>query len=128
MAENKEYISLKEASRVSGYSPDYIGQLIRSGKLHGKQVYLNVAWMTTQDAIDAYVQKDMKKAVIPSGLKGYFLHRLFSLEGMSALYSKMVWAAIGVLLLFVLFLFAVLSVTFDHRIDQKYIDKLQHVQ
>lgn len=39
----EKLISLKEAARISGYAPDYIGQLIRKGKIAGKQVYYNVA-------------------------------------------------------------------------------------
>ncbi len=52
-----KYISLKEASQISGYAPDYIGQLIRSGKLSGKQVYSNVAWVTTEAALRDYLKK-----------------------------------------------------------------------
>ncbi len=127
MAESKEYISLKEAARLSGYSSDYIGQLIRAGKLHGKQVYLNVAWVTTKEALEEYTSKDKKNAgIIPENLVAYFRQRTLTLESLSAMYSKLVWVAIAILILFVLFLFGVLSVSFDHRIEQKYMDKLQH--
>ena len=51
-----EYITLKEAGEISGYSPDYIGQLIRRGKLEGKQVYANVAWVTTKNALEGYLR------------------------------------------------------------------------
>ncbi len=51
----EKYITLKEASKMTGYSPDYLGQLIRKGKLEGKQVYLNVAWMTTEKAVKDYL-------------------------------------------------------------------------
>lgn len=51
---DKNLISLKEAAKISGYSSDYVGQLIRQGKIPGKQVYLNIAWMTTADAVLAY--------------------------------------------------------------------------
>jgi hypothetical protein len=44
---NTKYITLKEAAKISGYASDYIGQLIRRGKLPGKQIYCTVAWMTT---------------------------------------------------------------------------------
>jgi hypothetical protein len=60
MAESKKggthYITLKEAAKISGYSPDYLGQLIRKGKLSGKQIYLNVAWVTTEEALDEYLK------------------------------------------------------------------------
>lgn len=50
-------ITLKEAAKISGYAPDYIGQLIRAGKIPGKQVYCNIAWMTTAEAVIAYKNK-----------------------------------------------------------------------
>lgn len=62
MLEDSKLISLKEAAKLSGYSADYIGQLIRAGKLPGKQVYCNVAWMTTAEAIEAYQNKDKKQS------------------------------------------------------------------
>lgn len=55
-----EYITLKEAGEISGYSPDYIGQLIRRGKITGKQVYANVAWVTTRDALGEYLSEKGK--------------------------------------------------------------------
>ncbi len=54
--EGAHYITLKEAAKISGYSPDYLGQLIRKGKLAGKQVYLNVAWVTTEKALRGYLE------------------------------------------------------------------------
>jgi hypothetical protein len=50
------FITLREASSISGYAPDYIGQLIRKGKLYGKQVSYNVAWVTTKDALLDYLE------------------------------------------------------------------------
>jgi len=50
----KNLISLKEAAKESGYSADYIGQLIRAGKIPGKQVYTNISWMTTAEAVLDY--------------------------------------------------------------------------
>ncbi|MCA9365727.1 hypothetical protein KC723_02435 [Candidatus Kaiserbacteria bacterium] len=56
-AKQKGYITLKEAAQISSYSPDYIGQLIRSGKIKGEQVYMNVAWVTTEAEIMAYTNR-----------------------------------------------------------------------
>jgi hypothetical protein len=62
MENDKNLISLKEASKISGYSADYIGQLIRSGKIAGKQVYTNISWMTTAEAIVAYKKRDSENS------------------------------------------------------------------
>lgn len=56
-SEGKKYISLREAAEVSGYSQDYLGQLIRKGKLPGKKVYVNVAWMTTEEDVLQYIKQ-----------------------------------------------------------------------
>ena len=54
-------ISLREAAKITGYSSDYIGQLIRNGKIPGKQVYSNIQWMTSVDAIKDYRKKSKNK-------------------------------------------------------------------
>ncbi len=73
---SSKYITLKEASKMTGYSPDYLGQLIRKGKLAGKQVYLNVAWMTTEDAVREYLEKNKAgggaRASVKESLAGRF--------------------------------------------------------
>lgn len=59
--EQEGYISLREAAEMAGYSPDYLGQLIRKGKLPGRQVYSNVAWMTTREAVLEYVEREGRR-------------------------------------------------------------------
>ena len=68
MTEKNRLITLKEASELSGYSADYIGQLIREGKIPGKQVYCNIAWMTTAEAVLDYKKSGNKK----KGIKNFF--------------------------------------------------------
>jgi hypothetical protein len=53
MDKNK-LITLKEAAKISGYTPDYIGQLIRSGKIKGEKVYCQITWMTTEADLLVY--------------------------------------------------------------------------
>ena len=57
----KDLINLKEAAKLSGYTPDYVGQLIRSGKISGKQVYCNIAWMTTAKDVLNYKSRSKEK-------------------------------------------------------------------
>lgn len=54
-AQQKGYITLKEAAELSNYTPDYVGQLLRAGKLKGEQVYSNVAWVTTPEEVQRYL-------------------------------------------------------------------------
>ncbi len=53
----KELISLKQAAELTGYNQDYIGQLIRSGKINGQKIYTKVTWVTTAEEILAYKNK-----------------------------------------------------------------------
>jgi hypothetical protein len=59
--DKNKYISLKEAAKISGYAPDYIGYLIREGKIKGKAVSLGRNWFTTSEAIAKYQTKKEKK-------------------------------------------------------------------
>ena len=36
--EGKNYVTARYAAEITGYEPDYIGQLIRGGKIFGKLV------------------------------------------------------------------------------------------
>ncbi|MFA5746917.1 MAG: heparin lyase I family protein, partial [Candidatus Paceibacterota bacterium] len=51
----KKYLSLKEASEVSGYASDYIGYLVRQGKVSGRKFYCGSSWLTTRDAVKEYL-------------------------------------------------------------------------
>jgi len=48
-----EYLTLKEAAKVSGYHQDYLSQLIRSGKLSARR--LGKEWVTSRVAIATYL-------------------------------------------------------------------------
>jgi len=62
MENENNLINLKDAAAISGYSADYVGQLIRQGKIPGKQVYCNIQWMTTKEAVLAYKHGDGQKS------------------------------------------------------------------
>ena len=57
----EKYISLKEAAKISGYAPDYIGWLIRKGKIRGRKVYSGFSWQTTEKALRNYQINYKKK-------------------------------------------------------------------
>lgn len=49
----EDLISLKKASEISGYHPDYLSYLIRKGKIRGKRVGRD--WFTTEEAVKNYL-------------------------------------------------------------------------
>ncbi len=123
IAKDKSFISLKDAAKMSGYSADYVGQLIRSGKITGKQVFSNVAWVTTEDAILEYLQKERKGKLTSESGTSRVIDIIFSAEGLAWTYAIIAWVAIGILGLFVVFLISVFAISLDHTVNQKYIQQ-----
>lgn len=121
-----EYISLKEAAQLSGYSADYIGQLIRSGKISGKQVFSNVAWVTTKEAIAEYLQKDKKSDDIPKTKWERIVDVLTDMETLQKIYAAFVWFFLALLGCFALILLYVLAVSIDHKIEERHLQKTQY--
>ena len=68
LRKSQKFVSLKEATKISGYNSDYIGWLIRNGKIKGKMIYSGVSWQTTKQAILGY--KDRKKGEEKQEKKG----------------------------------------------------------
>ena len=117
---NAGHISLKEAAKISGYSSDYIGQLIRQGKLSGKQVYCNVAWVTTEKAVREYLQginvKNGNSNIDKSYIRDW---RERLLKIIPKVLPAMLYAIIGVLVIMIAFFFYVFSAKIEHRIEQR---------
>ncbi len=112
------FITLKEASERFGYAPDYIGQLIRKGKIEGKQVYANLAWMTTAEAIEDYIAKDKggsKAEPIKSSTIARLSEFLFAEEASRSLYFFL-RGVIVFLVVSILILFYFISIAIDHRL------------
>jgi hypothetical protein len=120
-----KYISLKEAAKISGYSADYVGQLIRGGKIEGKQVFSNVAWMTTEDAIQKYLRRQSE----PAGSKKWlqvFLDKMLKSISITSAYTVVNWAASVLLGLFIVFLISVIAIAIDHKVERGYVQQLEH--
>lgn len=124
MAKEK-YISLKEAASLSGYTPDYVGQLIRRGKLPGKQVFSHVAWMTTEEALQAYIEKNKKGSTYKTPAR--WRDHAASITTFSTVSKLVVGATLTFVVVFILFLIYVSSVSIDRHIEQTYQQKLQHI-
>ena len=104
----KKYITLKEAARMSGYSADYLGQLIRQGKIYGKKVYLNVAWMTTEEEINRYLQQRKHQEInqkAKNRLREHYLRfsykiKTLSFPPMHILVKSFIWSFVLVVFIF----------------------------
>ncbi len=125
MNKKDEYISLREAAAIAGYTPDYMGQLIRSGKLPGKQVFANVAWMTTEEAVRSYVgQKKGRSPNRETG--GATMLQTFQREIESPRIVKRLSIALIVLSIsFMLLLFYIFSTSLDQRLNQRAMERLE---
>lgn len=109
------YVTLKEASERFGYSPDYIGQLIRKGKIEGKQVYSNLAWMTTTESIEEYISREKRTSKVEA-LTPFERILDYALSPQGTIY--LTWglkALLGILIIAALFVFYFLSIALDHK-------------
>lgn len=114
--EAEEYITLKQASERFGYTPDYIGQLIRKGKIEGKQVYANVAWMTTEEAMRSYIEGAAASArADEASVLDRSMETLFSTHAVQIL-TWTLRILFGILILIGLFVFYFLSISIDARL------------
>jgi hypothetical protein len=52
---NEQLISLNDASKPTPYSSDYLGLLVRKGRLKGEKI--GGKWFTTKEAVDAYMKQ-----------------------------------------------------------------------
>ncbi len=74
-----KYISLKKAAEISNYSADYIGHLIREGKISGRPVYTNITWQTTAEEILNYKNRGRKEKE-KAGVKKSFFSKLLNIQ------------------------------------------------
>ncbi len=130
-SKEEKYITLKEAAKISGYAPDYIGQLIRKGKLHGKQMYCAVAWMTTEEAIKQYVQKSAEKQENPSladkiqeKFQQIKTRALLEIQ-LARLFKTTLYLTIILSISLSLLLFYILSVNIEKKLEQRALDNLE---
>ena len=120
--DEKALISLKDAAKVSGYSADYIGQLIRAGKIPGKQVCCTVAWMTTADAVMAYKNKGKADAKLSFKEKLANRGRMLAMElGIIKLFFKTFKYSLP-LLLVIIISFSLLSFYIIYMVLDKNIN------
>lgn len=119
-AQEKGYITLKEAADISNYSADYIGQLIRAGKIEGHQVYSNVAWVTTEESVRNYLIAKNKSLYKPE----YSESVVDTAENFSFYILYLVLGLSAVSLILLAYIFAV---SLDKAIERKIFTDLPPV-
>ncbi|MEK7608583.1 MAG: hypothetical protein AAB495_03310 [Patescibacteria group bacterium] len=116
----EKYISLKEAARLSGYSPDYVGQLIRKGKLPGKQIYSNIAWVTTEEAIKKYMEGSLPENGGEAGAP--WLERKAAILEKKKLFRRvtiLLRVILSAMIFFAIVLFYVFTASVEQRLEQR---------
>lgn len=127
----KNHITLKEAAELSGYAPDYIGQLIRQGKLPGEQVYSSVAWVTTEEAVLAYLEEAQARKENKVRRDGYLERAsLWARRTMTShrLARAGLWGIIGIVSCLALFLFFIFSVSLDKTLERNAVQRVKEVR
>ena len=68
-------ISLNQGAKISGYTQDYLGSLIRKGEMKGEKIGSN--WVTTEEDIKKYISKKKAphKKLVLKDLFSHFLAR-----------------------------------------------------
>jgi len=117
---------------MSGYAPDYIGQLIRKGRLPGKQVYCTVAWMTTEAAVRQYMRNAQGNKGGKLTFKGRLTEGFQQIKTWAMLQmrlAKMFRVALYFVIIlsvgFSLLLFYIFSVSFDNKLQKNAIEKIE---
>lgn len=118
-----KHITLKEAAVLSGYSSDYLGQLIRKGKLEGEQVYMNTAWMTTEVAVLDYLNNTKK---VKTSEERSFVESLVesAKKNWDLLYTYFLYTIIFLNILFLIVLFFILSVSIENYFEKRDVETL----
>jgi len=62
------FISLKQASEISGYHQDYLSQLIRQGKIKGTKIGRN--WFVVEEEIKTLSANNQNQEKTRKGLRG----------------------------------------------------------
>jgi hypothetical protein len=65
----KDFLTLKEASRISGYARDYIGYLVRRGEIKGEKRYVGSMWLVSKEEISKYKRRLEKFWELPPVFK-----------------------------------------------------------
>lgn len=110
----EKLITLKQAAELTGYAPDYVGQLIRKGRLYGKQVYRDVVWMTTEKAVQDYINGENS---VQKAKTNFLTARVFKIL------SWALYGVLGILIIFFIYISYVGAVSWDERVTHRTLEK-----
>src|SRR3989344_7941375 len=51
----KEYISARDAGKISGYAPDYVARLARTNRIEGRQI--GRAWFVKRSSLESFIRE-----------------------------------------------------------------------
>jgi hypothetical protein len=106
------YLTLKEAADKTEYTPDYIGQLIRAGKIEGKQIYSSVAWVANENSLKQYLETRGKDASFSAETSAF--------EQLPEYLRPLLYLVIVASIVFIVILLHVLSVALDRALTRSY--------
>lgn len=126
----EKYLSLKEAGEISGYAPDYIGQLIRKGRLEGKQMYSGVAWVTTEDALRTYLNNAQKNGGKSRAFIEFEYLDILKKQGIftERFFRALVYVGVVIAILIGLVFFYLLSVKIERFLDERSIHQIESLR
>ena len=55
MATNGDWLTVREAAKLSGYNPEHITRLIREGKIKARKI--SIVWVVDRKSLLAYLGK-----------------------------------------------------------------------
>ena len=113
------YLTLKEAADKTEYTPDYIGQLIRAGKIEGKQIYSSVAWVANENSLKQYLEARGKDATFDADTSAF--------EQLPEYLRPLLYLVIVASIVFIVILLHVLSVALDHALSRSYEESPQPI-
>jgi len=108
------YLTLKEAADKTEYTPDYIGQLIRAGKIEGKQIYSSVAWVANENSLKQYLAARGKDTSFDGDATTF--------EQLPEYLRPLLYLVIFFSIVFIVILLHVLSVAIDKALSRSYED------
>lgn len=120
MTLNNKYITLKEAAEISGYAPDYVGQLIRQGKITGRQQYFNVAWVTTEESLMRYIERYKKTGKQENAVLAArnFISKLFLEQNLFKIFKVIYFIILFCLAIFWLMLLYIIFTGIENHMTQ----------